>query len=110
MKFWRGYGGLVTLGWLCALVFVASITDAALTESELAARLAYGLAVVAVAILVLSLILQRRLKRRVESKVAESESISVADIQTLAKSNSTLLEDAIALHHAQNEDKGKPGG
>ncbi len=110
MDFWRGYGGLVTLGWLCALVFVASITDAALTESELAARLAYGLAAVAAAIIVLSLFLQRRLKRRVESKVAESESISLADIQTLAKSNSTLLEDAIALHHTQSEDTGKPGG
>ena len=110
MNFWRGYGGLATLGWLCALVFVASITDAALTESERAAQLAYGLAVVAAAILVLSLFLRRRLKQRVESKVAESESISVADIQTLAKSNSKLLEDAIALHNAQKEEEGKPGG
>ena len=48
MKFWRSYGGISSLAWICALVFVASITDASLTDSELAARLAYGLAAVAV--------------------------------------------------------------
>ena len=103
MKFWRSYDGLVTLSWVCALVFVASITDAALTDSELAARLAYGLAAVAIVILVLSLFLQRRVKRQVESKVSESEPIHLTDIQLLAKSNSSLLEDAIALHSAQKE-------
>ncbi len=103
MKFWRSYDGLVTLSWVCALVFVASITDAALTDSELAARLAYGLAAVAIVILVLSLFLQRRVKQRVESKVKESAPILLADIQLLAKANSSLLEDAIALHTAQKE-------
>ncbi|MYB76576.1 MAG: hypothetical protein F4X83_05670 [Chloroflexi bacterium] len=103
MKFWRSYDGLVTLSWVCALVFVASITDAALTDSELAARLAYGLAAVAIVILVLSLFLQRRLKQRAESKVTESAPILLADIQLLAKANSSLLEDAIALHTAQKE-------
>ena len=109
MKFWRSYGGLVTLAWLCALVFVASVTDASLTDSELAARMAYGLAAVAVVIMVLSLFLMRRMKRRAENKVKESDTILLTDIQTLAKSNSKLLEDAIALHSAQKEEARKPG-
>lgn len=104
MRFWRSYGGLTTFAWLCALVFVASITDAALTDSELAARMAYGLAAVAVVVLVLLLILQRRMKRRAEDKVRESEPILLTDIQVLARSNSKLLEDAVALHSAQKEE------
>ena len=104
MKFWRSYGGLTTLGWLCALVFVASITDAALTESELAARLAYGLAAVAIVVLVFLLFLRRKMKRQAEDKVTESAAILLTDIQTLAKSNSKLLADAIALHSAQQKE------
>ena len=103
MKFWRTYDGLASLAWFCALVFVASLTDASLTDSELAARLAYGLAAVAVVVLVLAVISLRRMKRRVESKVSESDTILLTDIQTLAKSNSKLLEDAIALHSAQKD-------
>ena len=49
------------------------ITDASLTDSELAARLAYGLAAVAVVIVVLSLFLLRKMKRRAENKVSESD-------------------------------------
>ena len=109
MKFWRSYGGISSLAWICALVFVASITDASLTDSELAARLAYGLAAVAVVIVVLSLFLLRRMKRRAENKVKESDTILLTDIQTLAKSNSKLLEDAIALHSVQKEEARKPG-
>ncbi len=109
MKFWRSYGGITTLAWLFALVFVASVTDASLTDSELAARLAYGVAAVAAVIVVLSLILLRRMKRRAENKVRESDPIHLTDIQTLAKSNSKLLEDAIALHSAQKEEARKPG-
>ena len=104
MKFWRSYDGITTLAWICTVVFVASITDASLTDSELAARLAYGVAAVAVVIGVLSLFLLRRMKRRAESKVSESGTILLTDIQTLAKSNSKLLEDAIALHSAQKEE------
>ncbi len=104
MKFWRTYDGLVRLAWLSTVVFVASITDASLTESELAARLAYGLAAVAVVVLVLAVISLRRMKRRAESKVSESDTILLTDIQTLAKSNSKLLEEAIALHSAQKEE------
>lgn len=103
MKFWRSYGGLSTVAWLCALVFVASITDASLTDSELAARMAYGLAAVAVVVLVVLIIALRRMKRQAESKVTGSEPILLTDIQVLAKSNSKLLEDAIALHAAQKE-------
>ena len=83
---------------------MASITDAALTDSELAARMAYGLAAVAVVVLVATVVLLRRMKRQAESKVTESEPILLADIQTLAKSNSKLLEDAIALHVAQKDE------
>ena len=83
---------------------MASITDASLTDSELAARLAYGLAAVAVVIVVISLYLLRKMKRQAENKVTEAESILLTDIQTLAKSNSKLLEDAIALHSAQKEE------
>lgn len=101
MRFWRSWDGLVNLSWLCALVFVASVTDAALTDSELAARLAYGLAAVAVVILVLSLFLQKRLKRQAENKVAESEPILLTDVRLLAKANSSLLEDAIARYRVQ---------
>ena len=104
MKFWRSYGGLSTVAWLCALVFVASITDAALTDSELAARMAYGLAAVAVIVLVLVIFSLRRMKRRAEGKVTNSEPILLADIEVLAKSNSKLLEDAISLHVAQKDE------
>ena len=104
MKFWRSYDGITTLAWICTVVFVASITDASLTDSELAARLAYGVAAVAVVLVVLSLFLLRRMKRRAESKVSESDTILLTDIQTLAKSNSKLLEEAIALHSTQKEE------
>ena len=104
MEFWRSYGGLSTVAWLCALVFVASITDASLTDSEMAARFAYGLAAVAVVVLVVLLFALRGMKRRAESKVTESAPILLTDIQVLAKSNSKLLEDAIALHSAQKEE------
>ena len=104
MKFWRSYDGITTLAWICTVAFVASITDASLTDSELAARMAYGLAAVAVVILVLSLFLLRKMKRRAENKVTESDTILLTDIQVLAKANSKLLEDAIALHSAQKEE------
>ena len=104
MGFWRSYGGLTTFGWICALVFVASITDASLTDSELAARMAYGLAAVAVIVLVFVIVLLRRMKQQAESKVAGSEPILLTDIQVLAKSNSKLLEDAIALHVSQKDN------
>lgn len=104
MEFLRSYGGRTTLAWLSALVFVASITDASLTDSEVAARMAYGLAAVAVVVLVVLIVALRGMKRQAESKVTASEPILLTDIQVLAKSNSTLLEDAIALHAAQKDE------
>ena len=104
MSFLRSYGGLTNTAWLSALVFVASITDALLTDSEMAAQLAYGLAAVAAVAVVLLIFALRRMKGRAESKVAASEAIHLTDIQTLAKANSSLLEDAIALHSAQKEE------
>jgi hypothetical protein len=104
MGFLRSYGRLTTLGWICALVFVASITDASLTESELAARLAYGLAAIAMVVLFVLIILQRKLKRQTEAKVTASATILLTDIKVLARSNSKLLADAIALHSAQQEN------
>ncbi len=103
MSFLRSYGGLTTTAWVCALIFVASITDAALTDSERAAQLASGLAAVTAVIVVILVVTLRRMKRRVESKVTDSAPILLADIQVLAKSNSELLEEAIALHSAQQK-------
>ena len=104
MSFLRSYGGLTTLGWISALVFVASFTDAMLTDSELAARFAYGLAAVTAVIVIVLFIVLRKMKQRAEDKVTASEPILLADIQVLAKSNSKLLEDAIALHVAQRDE------
>ena len=42
-------------------------------------------------------------KRRAENKVRMSDSILRDDIVILARTNSPLLDDAIALHHAQIE-------
>ena len=109
MKFWRSYDRITTLAWICTVAFVASLTDASLSDSELAVRLAYGVAAAAVVIVVLSLFLLRRMKRRAENKVRESDTILLTDIQTLAKANSKLLEDAIALHSVQKEEARKPG-
>ena len=104
MSFLRSYGGLTTLAWFSALVFVASITDASLTDSEVAARMAYGLAAVAAVVVVVLIFALRRLKSRAESKVTASEPILLTDIQVLAKSNSVLLEDALALHASQKDE------
>ncbi len=44
-----------------------------------------------------------------ENKVRISDLILRTDIQTLAKSNSQLLDDAIALRYAQMEQGRNPG-
>ena len=44
-----------------------------------------------------------------ENKVRMSDLILRTDIQTLAKSNSQLLDDAIALRYAQMEQGRNPG-
>ena len=55
----------------------------------------------AVAVIGLVFYMGRRMRRRAEDKVRATEVILVSDIQVLAKSNSQLLEDAIALRGAQ---------
>ena len=109
MKTWRSYDGTVVLGWLCAVAFVAAATEASASDSDLAVRLSYGVMVVAGVVLALMIYLARTTKRRVEDKVRASEAILTTDIQVLAKSNSRLLEDAIALHCGQMEQGNSPG-
>ena len=52
---------------------------------------------------------QRKAKRRAENKVSMSDLILLDDIKALAKSNSPLLNDAIALYCAQMEQGRNPG-
>ena len=101
MKKLRSYSATVVLGWLSAVAFVAAATEASASDSDLAVQLSYGVMVVAAVVLALTIYLGRKIKRRVEDKVRASEVILTEDIQVLAKSNSRLLDDAIALHRAQ---------
>ncbi len=55
----------------------------------------------AVAVIGLVIYMVIRTRRRAEDKVRASELILTSDVQVLAKSNSRLLEDAIALLGAQ---------
>lgn len=52
---------------------------------------------------------QWKAKRRAENKVRVSDLILLTDIQRLAKSNSSLLDDAITLRCAQMEQGRNPG-
>ena len=52
---------------------------------------------------------QWKAKRRAENKVRMSDCILLSDIKALAKSNSPLLADAIALYCAQLEQGRNPG-
>ncbi len=109
MKFWRSYDGIVTLGWLCVVVAVASFREASLSDDALMVRISYGLILAAVALAAFVAYLQRNMKRRAESKVRMSDLILLTDIQILAKSNSQLLDDAITLRSAQMEQGRSPG-
>ena len=101
MKYRRSYDGLVTLGWLCAVVFVGARTEASLSDNDLEVRLSYGVMAAAVLLLAVVQYLGRRMRRRAEDKVRASEPVLLSDVQVLAKSRSQLLEDAIAVHCAQ---------
>ena len=70
---------------------------------------AHGVIVAAVALSALLVYLATKMKRRAENKVRMSDLILRTDIQTLAKSNSQLLDDAIALRYAQMEQGRNPG-
>ena len=101
MRFWRSYGGLITLGWLCAIVFAGALTEASASDSDLEVRVSYVFVAAALVILAVVLYLARRMERQAEEKVRASDGIDLTDIQVLAKSNSRLLEDAIALRCKQ---------
>ena len=103
MKIWRSYDGIVTLGWLCVVAFVSSLREGSLSDDASMVQLAYGVMVVAVALGALVVYLERKMKRRAENKVGMSELILLTDIRILAKANSKLLDDAIALRWAQME-------
>ena len=101
MKKLRSYNATVVIGWLSAVAFVAAATEASASDSDLAVQLSCGVMVVAAVVLALTIYLGRKIKRRAEDKVRASGVILTADIQVLAKSNSRLLDDAIALHRSQ---------
>ena len=108
MKFWRSYEGLVSLAWICTIAFVISIRETSFPAYTALDRLEYGVMVVAVALMALAFYQLRKMKRRAENKVRESDLILVTDIQILVKSNSQLLDEALALHCAQMEPGSTP--
>ena len=108
MEFWRSYDGTVALGWFCAVAFVAATREASHSDEAFMVQFAYGVMVAAVVILALMLYLGWKMKRRAENMVRTSDLIQLTDIQVLAKSNSQLLEDAIALRHTQMEQGRSP--
>ena len=105
MKTWRSYDGTVTLSWLCIVFFVAALREASLSDDASIVQLAYVVMVVAVALAAFMIFLGTKMRHRAEDKVRASNVILLADIQVLAKSNSQLLEDAIALHCSQMEQE-----
>ena len=109
MKFWRSYDGLLTLAWVCAIAVATLSRELFRSDDGPMVRPAYGVIVAAVVLLALLLVyLATKMKRRAENKVRMSDLILRTDIQTLAKSNSQLLDDAIALRYAQMEPGRNP--
>ena len=109
MKFWRSYNGMTTLAWLGAIAFGGALREVSLSDDALMVRISYGVVVAAVALAAFVLYLAWKMKRRAESKIRMSDLILLTDIQTLAQSNSQLLDDAIALRCAQMEQGRNPG-
>ena len=109
MKYYRSYDGMITLGWVCTVAFVAALREASLSDDAFMVQLAYGVMVVAVALVALAFFLGMKMKRRAENKVRTSDLILLTDIQVLAKANSQLLDDAIALRYTQTEQGRNPG-
>ncbi len=116
MKFWRSYSGLLTIAWIFAVAVAPTardVVDVVLSDNALNAlmRPTNGVIVAAVFILLVLLLayLATKMKRRAENKVRHSDPILLTDIQTLAQSNSPLLDDAIALRCAQTEQGRSPG-
>ena len=116
MNFLRSYTGLITISWIFAFAVAPTardVVDVVLSDNALNAlmRPTYGVIIVAAGILLVLLLvyLATKMKRRAENKVRHSDPILLTDIQTLAQSNSPLLDDAIALRCAQTEQGRSPG-
>ena len=88
---------------------VSAIREVSLSDDTLTVQIAYGVVVAAVALLALVLYLGWKMKRRAENKVRTSDLILLTDVKVLAKTNSQLLDDAIALRCAQME-QGRSAG
>jgi hypothetical protein len=80
---------------------VLAFREISLSDNALSVWFSTGVLVAAVALPAFLVYRQWRSKRQVEDKVRMSNQILLSDIQILAKSNSELLEDAIALRRAQ---------
>ncbi len=109
MKISPSYDKLTGLIGVCGLVSVLAVRDIYRSDDTSMVWLASGVLVAVVALAALLLYLQRKMKRRAENKVRMSDLILLTDIQTPAKSNSQLLDDAIALYSAQIEQGRNPG-
>lgn len=82
---------------------MSSIKEDSFSDDTTIVQLAYGLMVATIAFVAFALYQLRKMKRDAENKVRLSDLILMKDIQILVKSNSQLLEKAIALHCAQME-------
>ena len=110
MKIFRpSYDTLTAYMAVCAIVAALVIRDISPSDDALLVWPSVGLLVAAVALFPFLFYLQRKMKRRAENKVRMSDLILPTDIQILAKSNSRLLDDAIALRCAQME-QGRSSG
>ena len=104
MKIFRpSYDTLMAYMAACAIVAALVIRDIPPSNDASMVWPSVGLLVAAVALFAFLFYLQTKMKRRAENKVRMSDLILLADIQTLAKSNSQLLDDAIALRWSQME-------
>ena len=86
---------------MCVLAAVLSIRDISTSNSAVSNWISSGILVAGIALMAFFAYLQWRTKRRAADKVRMSDLILLTDVQILAKSNSRLLDDAIALRSTQ---------
>ena len=110
MKFSPSYDTINNFIWVCGVASVLAFREISLSDNALSVWLSTGVLVATVALPAFLVYRQWRSKRQVEDKVRMSNQILLSDIQILAKSNSELLEDAIALRCAQLGLGHGPGG
>ncbi len=108
IQYWRSYDGIVSLSWICAIVFTLELRETSFPHYTASDRYYYGVMVVAAAFIAFAIYRLTKMRRRAEEKVKESDLILVTDIQTLVKTNSRLLDKALALHFAQMEPGSTP--